>query len=170
MEFKHNPVLLKECIEGLKIKPDGIYVDGTLGGGGHSKKILENLSENGILIGIDRDMDALESTKEKLKEYSNVKYIHANHDEIKEVLKDLQIQKVDGILLDLGVSSYQLDEKERGFSYLGSNELDMRMDKSQQLNAKIVVNTYPEEELARIIYEYGEEKFSRNIAKNICAL
>lgn len=110
-------------------------------------------------------MDALESTKEKLKEYSNVKYIHANHDEIKEVLKDLQIQKVDGILLDLGVSSYQLDEKERGFSYLGSNELDMRMDKSQQLNAKIVVNTYPEEELARIIYEYGEEKFSRNIAK-----
>lgn len=169
MEFKHNPVLLKECIEGLKIKPDGIYVDGTLGGGGHSKKILENLSENGILIGIDRDMDALESTKEKLKEYSNVKYIHANHDEIKEVLKDLQIQKVDGILLDLGVSSYQLDEKERGFSYLGSNELDMRMDKSQQLNAKIVVNTYPEEELARIIYEYGEEKFSRNIAKNICA-
>ena len=169
MEFKHSPVLLKECIEGLKIKPDGIYVDGTLGGGGHSKKILENLSENGILIGIDRDMDALESTKEKLKEYSNVKYIHANHDEIKEVLKDLQIQKVDGILLDLGVSSYQLDEKERGFSYLGSNELDMRMDKSQQLNAKIVVNTYPEEELARIIYEYGEEKFSRNIAKNICA-
>ena len=169
MEFKHNPVLLKECIEGLKIKPDGIYVDGTLGGGGHSKKILENLSENGILIGIDRDMDALESTKEKLKEYSNVKYIHANHDEIKDVLKDLQIQKVDGILLDLGVSSYQLDEKERGFSYLGSNELDMRMDKSQQLNAKIVVNTYPEEELARIIYEYGEEKFSRNIAKNICA-
>lgn len=114
-------------------------------------------------------MDALESTKEKLKEYSNVKYIHANHDEIKDVLKDLQIQKVDGILLDLGVSSYQLDEKERGFSYLGSNELDMRMDKSQQLNAKIVVNTYPEEELARIIYEYGEEKFSRNIAKNICA-
>lgn len=110
-------------------------------------------------------MDALESTKEKLKEYSNVKYIHANHDEIKDVLKDLQIQKVDGILLDLGVSSYQLDEKERGFSYLGSNELDMRMDKSQQLNAKIVVNTYPEEELARIIYEYGEEKFSRNIAK-----
>ncbi len=111
-------------------------------------------------------MDALESTKEKLKEYSNVKYIHANHDEIKEVLKDLQIQKVDGILLDLGLSSYQLDEKkERGFSYLGSNELDMRMDKSQQLNAKIVVNTYPEEELARIIYEYGEEKFSRNIAK-----
>ena len=140
MEFKHNPVLLKECIEGLKIKPDGIYVDGTLGGGGHSKKILENLSENGILIGIDRDMDALESTKEKLKEYSNVKYIHANHDEIKDVLKDLQIQKVDGILLDLGVSSYQLDEKERGFSYLGSNELDMR-----------------------------KEKFSRNIAKNICA-
>ena len=117
MEFKHNPVLLKECIEGLKIKPDGIYVDGTLGGGGHSKKILENLSENGILIGIDRDMDALESTKEKLKEYSNVKYIHANHDEIKEVLKDLQIQKVDGILLDLGVSSYQLDEKESILSH-----------------------------------------------------
>ena len=137
---------------------------------GIAKKILENLSENGILIGIDRDMDALESTKEKLKEYSNVKYIHANHDEIKEVLKDLQIQKVDGILLDLGVSSYQLDEKERGFSYLGSNELDMRMDKSQQLNAKIVVNTYPEEELARIIYEYGEEKFSRNIAKKIYVL
>ena len=168
MEFKHNPVLLKECIEGLKIKPDGIYVDGTLGGGGHSKKILENLSENGILIGIDRDMDALESTKEKLKEYSNVKYIHANHDEIKEVLKDLQIQKVDGILLDLGVSSYQLDERNRGFSYLGENELDMRMDKTQSLTAKEVVNSYEEQKLANIIYEYGEERFSRQIARNIC--
>ena len=168
MEFKHKPVLLKECIEGLNIKKDGIYVDGTLGGAGHSKEILRNLSEKGLLIGIDRDEDALNAAKQNLKEFKNVKYIHGNHDDIKEILEDIGIEKVDGILLDLGVSSYQLDERNRGFSYLGENELDMRMDKSQSLTAKIVLNTYKEEDLANIIYEYGEEKFSRSIARNIC--
>ena len=168
MEFKHKPVLLQECIEGLNLKPEGIYVDGTLGGAGHSKKILENISSKGILIGIDRDEEALKAAKEKLAEYKNVKYVHGNHDNIKEILEELGIEKVDGILLDLGVSSYQLDEKNRGFSYLGSNTLDMRMDKTQGLTAKTVVNQYKEERLANIIYEYGEERFSRVIAKNIC--
>ena len=168
MEFKHKPVLLEECIHGLHIKRNGIYIDGTLGGAGHSKEILQNLSEKGLLIGIDRDEEALKAAKANLKEYKNVKYIHGNHDNIKEILEELDIAKVDGILLDLGVSSYQLDEKNRGFSYLGENELDMRMDKSQELTAKIVVNTYKEEDLANIIYNYGEERYSRNIAKNIC--
>ena len=168
MEFKHKPVLLKECIEGLNIKKDGIYVDGTLGGAGHSKEILRNLSNSGLLIGIDRDEEALKAAKQNLSEFKNVKYIHGNHDDIKEILEDIGIKKVDGILLDLGVSSYQLDERNRGFSYLGENELDMRMDKTQALTAKTVVNTYKEENLANIIYEYGEEKFSRSIARNIC--
>lgn len=169
MEFKHKPVLLKECIEGLNIKKNGIYVDGTLGGAGHSKEILKKLDkENGLLIGIDRDEEAILAAKENLSEYSNVKYVYGNHDDIKEILKKLNIDKVDGILLDLGVSSYQLDERNRGFSYLGSNELDMRMDKTQRLTAKEVINNYKEEHLANIIYEYGEERFSRMIAKNIC--
>lgn len=168
MEFKHKPVLLEECINGLNIKKDGVYVDGTLGGAGHSKKILEKLDSTGKLIGIDRDNEALLAAKETLKAFKNVEYVHGNHDNIKQILEDLQLQKVDGILLDLGVSSYQLDEKERGFSYLGDNELDMRMDKSQKLTAKKIVNTYSEENLANIIYKYGEEKFSRRIAKNIC--
>lgn len=168
MEFKHTPVMLNECIEGLNINPDGIYVDGTLGGAGHSKEIAKRLSKKGMLIGIDRDEEALKAAKENLKEFSNVKYVHGNHDEIKEILEELNIDKVDGILLDLGVSSYQLDERNRGFSYLGSNELDMRMDQTQSLTAKDVVNNYDEEKLANIIFEYGEEKFSRNIARNIC--
>lgn len=168
MEFKHKPVLLNECIEGLNINPDGIYVDGTLGGAGHSKIILEHLSEKGLLIGVDRDLEALEAAKQNLSHYKNVKYVHGNHDNIKNILQDLKIEKVDGILLDLGVSSYQLDEKARGFSYIGSNELDMRMDKTQSLTAKEVVNSYTEEELTRILFEYGEEKFARNIARNIC--
>ena len=168
MEFKHKPVLLKECIEGLNIKKDGIYVDGTLGGAGHSKEILRKLSNKGLLIGIDRDEEALNAAKQNLLEFNNVKYIHGNHDDIKTILEEIGIEKVDGILLDLGVSSYQLDERNRGFSYLGENELDMRMDKTQTLTAKTVVNTYKEENLANIIYEYGEEKFSRSIARNIC--
>ena len=168
MEFKHKPVMLKECIENLNIKKDGIYVDGTLGGAGHSREILKKLSDRGLLIGIDRDEEALKAAKENLKEYTNIKYIHDNHDNIKEILNKLEINEVDGILLDLGVSSYQLDEKNRGFSYLGENELDMRMDKTQDLTAKKVINIYKEEELAKIIYEYGEERFSRIIAKNIC--
>ena len=138
------------------------------GGAGHSYEIVKRLSENGKLIGIDRDQEALKAAKEKLKDFSNVIYVHDNHDNIKEILEKLNIEKVDGILLDLGVSSYQLDERNRGFSYLGENELDMRMDKTQKLTAKEIVNTYSEEELANIIYEYGEERFSRKIAKNIC--
>ena len=168
MEFNHKPVLLNECIEGLNINPDGIYVDGTLGGAGHSIEILKRLSNNGLLIGIDRDEEALKAAKNRLKEYKNVKYIHDNHDNIKEILKELGIDEVDGILLDLGVSSYQLDERNRGFSYLGENELDMRMDKNQELTAKTVVNRYSEKDLANIIYEYGEERYSKQIAKNIC--
>ena len=168
MEFKHTPVLLNECIEGLNIKPDGIYVDGTIGGAGHSKKIIEKLSDKGLLIGIDRDNDALDAAKENLKPYTNYKLVHGNHDDIKEILLKLNIDKVDGILLDLGVSSYQLDEKNRGFSYNSDNLLDMRMDQTQKLSAMEIVNEYSEEDLARIIYEYGEEKFSKAIAKNIC--
>lgn len=168
MEFKHEPVLLEETINGLNIKPNGIYVDGTLGGAGHSKEILKQLSSKGLLVGIDRDEEALKAAKENLKEFENVKYIHGNHDEITEILESLDIKEVDGILLDLGVSSYQLDERNRGFSYLGNNELDMRMDKTQPLTAKKVVNTYSEEKLANIIYEYGEERFSRQIARKIC--
>ena len=168
MEFKHIPVLLEECISGLNIKKDGIYVDGTLGGAGHSKKILENLSSEGTLIGIDRDEEALNVVQERLKNYKNIKYVHGNHDEIKEILENLEINGVDGILLDLGVSSYQLDEASRGFSYMQDAPLDMRMDKTSSLTAEYVVNNYTEEKLANIIFEYGEEKFSRKIANRIC--
>ena len=167
MEFEHKSVMLEECINGLNIKPDGIYVDGTLGGAGHSLEIVKKLDNSGLLIGIDRDEDALNVAKERLKKYSNTKFVHDNHDNIKEILEELQITGVDGILLDLGVSSYQLDERNRGFSYMGDASLDMRMDKTQSLDAKKVVNTYSEEDLANIIFEYGEEKFSRRIARNI---
>lgn len=138
------------------------------GGAGHSEEILKRLSKKGLLIGIDRDEEALEAAKKKLAEYENVKYIHGNHDEINNILSSIRIEKVDGILLDLGVSSYQLDERNRGFSYIGDAKLDMRMDKTQKLTAEDVVNEYPEEKLADIIYKYGEERFSRVIAKNIC--
>ena len=168
MEFNHKPVMLKECIEGLNIKPNGIYLDGTLGGAGHSIEILNRLSNKGILIGVDRDEEALTAAKKSLAEFKNVIYVHDNHDNIKQILENLKFEKIDGILLDLGVSSYQLDEKNRGFSYLGENELDMRMDKSQKLTAKEVINTYKEEKLAQIIFEYGEERFSRQIARRIC--
>ena len=170
MEFNHTPVLLNECIQGLKINPKGIYVDGTMGGAGHSSEIVKKLDSTGILIGIDRDTDALKVAKERLKEFENVRFVHDNHDNIRNILENLEIEKVDGILLDLGVSSYQLDERNRGFSYLGNNELDMRMDKTQNLTAKEVVNNYPEENLANLIYEYGEERFSRQIARKICEI
>lgn len=160
--------MLMECLDGLNIKPEGIYVDGTLGGAGHSKEIVKQLEKSGKLIGIDRDEEALEAAKQNLVNYSNVIYVHGNHDEIKTILMNQKIEQVDGILLDLGVSSYQLDERNRGFSYLGENELDMRMDKTQKLTAKQVINQYSEEQLADIIYQYGEERFSRQIAKNIC--
>ena len=168
MEFKHKSVLLQECIDGLSINPDGIYVDGTMGGAGHSKEIAKKISKKGLLIGIDRDEEAICVAKERLKDFPNVKFIHDNHDNIIEILEDLNLSGVDGILLDLGVSSYQLDERNRGFSYIGEAELDMRMDKTQKLTAKTVVNKYQEEELAKILWEYGEEKFSRRIARNIC--
>lgn len=167
MEFVHKSVLLNECIEGLNINSDGIYVDGTLGGAGHSSEIVKKLSEKGLLVGIDRDEEAIQAAKKRLEKYLNVKYIHGNHDDIKELLKENQIEKVDGILLDLGVSSYQLDEKERGFSYMAEAVLDMRMDKTQTLTAKEVINNYSEEELSKIIWNYGEERFSRSIASNI---
>ncbi len=168
MEFNHTPVLLEECIQGLNIKEDGIYVDGTIGGAGHSLKIIQKLTSKGMLIGIDRDEEALKETKERLKDFQNIKLVHDNHDNILSILEELEIDKVDGILLDLGVSSYQLDERNRGFSYIGEATLDMRMDKTQKLDAKIVVNKYSEAELADIIYEYGEERFAKKIARKIC--
>ena len=167
-EFEHIPVLLEECIKGLNIKKDGIYVDGTLGGAGHSLQIAKKLQNTGKLIGIDRDETAIQKAKDTLKDFNNVIYVQDNHDNIKEILKKLNIEKVDGILLDLGVSSYQIDEETRGFSYIKTTPLDMRMDKNQDLTAEIVINTYSEEKLAEIIYRYGEEKFSRQIAKKIC--
>ena len=167
-EFEHIPVLLNECIEGLNIKENGIYVDGTLGGAGHSFEIATNLKNTGTLIGIDRDEEAIKKAKDTLKDFKNVIYVQDNHDNIKEILERLNIEKVDGILLDLGVSSYQIDEETRGFSYIKNSPLDMRMDKTQKLTAKEVVNTYSEQDLADIIYKYGEEKFSRQIARRIC--
>jgi 16S rRNA (cytosine1402-N4)-methyltransferase len=161
-------VLLKECIEGLNIKENGIYVDGTMGGAGHSSKIIESLSASGLLIGIDRDQEAISVAKKRLENFKNVQFVHDNHDNILNILDNLGIEAVDGILLDLGVSSYQLDERNRGFSYMGDSALDMRMDRTQKLDAKTVINKYSEEELANIIYEYGEERFSRQIARKIC--
>lgn len=137
-------------------------------GAGHSFEIAKRLSNTGKLIGIDRDLEALKAAKEKLKEFSNIEYVHGNHDNIKNILQNLNIDKVDGILLDLGMSSYQIDEKSRGFSYIADTNLDMRMDTTQELDAKFVVNSYKEEDIARILYEYGEEKFSRQIARAIC--
>lgn len=169
MEFKHIPVLLNETIEGLNVKPDGIYVDGTIGGAGHSKEVIKKLSDKGLLIGIDRDDEALNAARKNLNGYKNFKLVHGNHDEIKNILSDLGIEKVDGILLDLGVSSYQLDEKSRGFSYMPTDDiLDMRMDKTQKISALDVVNNYDEEKLEDVIFKYGEERFARHIAHNIC--
>ena len=150
MEFKHIPVLLNECIENLKIKPDGIYVDGTLGGAGHSYYIAKKLSKKGKLIGIDKDQDALDAATQKWAEFTNIEFVKDNHDNIKKILQNLRLEKVDGILLDLGVSSYQLDKATRGFSYIQNAKLDMRMDKSQSLTAEYVVNNYKEEDLSRI--------------------
>jgi len=141
------------------------------GGAGHSKEIAKRLNNTGMLIGIDRDKEALKASKLKLSDFSNVKYVHGNHDNIKEILEELNIEGVNGILLDLGVSSYQIDNKERGFSYMQEkSSLDMRMDKTSSLTAKEVINTYTEEELATILEEYGEEKFAKKIAKNICEI
>src|SRR3712207_2352798 len=167
MDFNHVPVLLEETIDSLNIKEDGVYVDCTLGGAGHSSHILKRLSSKGTLIGIDQDEDALRAAKERLKSYNNVIYVHSNFYNIDNILENLNIPKVDGILMDLGVSSYQLDEAERGFSYMQDAPLDMRMDRSNNFSAYDVVNTYDEKEIDRIIREYGEEKFSKRIAKFI---
>ena len=168
MEFKHKSVLLNEVIEGLCIKEDGIYVDGTLGGGGHSGHIAAALSEKGRLIGIDQDEDAIAAATERLKPYADrVTIVRSNYEAMCQVLENLGITGVDGILLDLGVSSYQLDTIERGFSYKYDTALDMRMDKRQSLTAETIVNQYSQAELFRIIRDYGEDRFAQNIAKHI---
>ena len=169
MEFKHVSVLLEETIEGLQIRPDGIYVDGTLGGAGHSSEICKRLGEGGRLIGIDQDEDAIEAAGKRLAGFQDrVTIVRSNYCRMKEVLNDLGIEKVDGILLDLGVSSYQLDTPMRGFTYMEEDApLDMRMDNRQSLTAEKIVNEYSEEELFHLIRDYGEDRFAKNIAKHI---
>ena len=169
MEFNHYSVLLNETIENLNIKPDGIYVDGTLGGGGHAYQVASRLSEKGRLIGIDQDADAIAAAGERLKEFGDkITIIRSNYANMKEELHRIGVEKVDGIVLDLGVSSFQLDTPERGFTYRDENApLDMRMDDRQSLTAKDIVNGYSEMDLYRIIREYGEDKFAKNIAKHI---
>ena len=167
MEFKHISVLADEVIENLNIKPDGIYVDLTLGKGGHSKRILENLSKNGRLIALDQDQDALNAAKENLSDFSNVTFVKSNFENIDRVLDDLGISKIDGALMDIGVSSYQIDNAERGFSYMHDGPLDMRMDTSNELTAEKIVNEYSLDELQKIFSNYGEERFSRTIARKI---
>ncbi len=170
MNFKHVSVLLDECIDSLNIKEDGIYVDGTMGGAGHSLKICEHLSDKGRLIGIDQDKNAHLKAKEVLKEHLHkVTFVHDNFSNIDNILKELNIEKIDGMLLDLGVSSHQLDEKERGFSYMQDALLDMRMDIRQEKDAGYIVNNYSEDELNDIIHNYGEERWAKRIAKFIVA-
>ncbi len=168
MEFQHVSVLLEETVEALQIKPDGIYVDGTLGGAGHARQICQRLGDRGRFVGIDQDEEAIAVSTERLREFGEkVSIIKSNYAQMKQVLQDLGIDKADGILLDLGVSSYQLDNAERGFSYMADAPLDMRMDREQTVSARDIVNTYPETELFRIIREYGEERYARSIARNI---
>lgn len=168
MAFKHTSVLLEETIEGLNIKPGGIYVDGTLGGGGHSREIAARLGDGGRLIGIDQDEAAIEAAGKRLSEFEDkVSIVRSNYRNTKSVLASLGITGIDGMMLDLGVSSYQLDTQERGFSYRFDTPLDMRMDTSQSLTAREIINQYDEMELFRVIRDYGEEKFAKNIAKHI---
>ena len=170
MEFKHKSVLLEETIEGLRVKPDGIYVDGTLGGAGHAGEVCRRLSAKGRFIGIDQDQDAIIAAGERLAVYGErVTVIRSNYCYMVDELKKLGIRQVDGILLDLGVSSYQLDNGERGFSYRTDAPLDMRMDQRQTRTAADIINGYEEKELYRIIRDYGEDKFAKNIAKHIVA-
>ncbi len=170
MEFKHIPVLLNEVIEGLDIKEDGNYVDCTMGGGGHSSVITSKLSKNGKLFGFDRDLDAIKVCKERFKDNKNVDIIHSNFKNAPDILTEMGLEgKIDGILVDLGVSSYQLDNGERGFSFLHEGRLDMRMDKSQEKDAYFVINNYPKEKLIQILYKYGEEANAKRIVENICA-
>lgn len=168
MEFKHTSVLLQETIENLRIKPEGIYVDGTLGGGGHALRIAERLKGTGRLIGIDQDGDAIEAAGKRLEPYrERITLIRDNYCHMKEALQQIGIEKVDGIVLDLGVSSFQLDNVERGFSYKYDTKLDMRMDTRQSLGAREIINDYSETDLYHIIKDYGEEQFAKNIAKHI---
>ena len=168
MEFQHKSILLNECMEGLSIKADGIYVDGTLGGGGHSFHIAQRLSDKGRLIGIDQDEDAIEAATKRLAQFKQrVTIVRDNYEHFQEILSTLSIPAVDGILLDLVVSSYQFDEADRGFSYRFDAPLDMRMDKRQDFTAKDLINSYSEAELYHIIRDYGEDKFAKNIAKHI---
>ncbi|MBQ9563646.1 MAG: 16S rRNA (cytosine(1402)-N(4))-methyltransferase RsmH [Lachnospiraceae bacterium] len=168
MEFAHTSVLLAECIEGLRIRPDGIYVDGTLGGAGHASHVAEKLTEGGRLIGIDQDAAAIEAAGKRLAPYADrVTIVRDNYRNMPEVIRGLGIESVDGILLDLGVSSYQLDNPERGFSYRNDAPLDMRMDERQTVTAYDIVNEYSETELFHIIRDYGEDRFAKNIAKHI---
>ena len=170
MDFEHASVLLDETIRELKIKPDGIYVDGTLGGGGHAFHVLNRLSEKGRYIGIDQDEDAIRASTKRLAPFQDkVTIVRDNYVNMPKVLKDLGISRVDGILLDLGVSSFQLDEKDRGFTYREDVPLDMRMDQRQTFSARDIVNGYSEQELFHIIRDYGEDKFAKNIAKHIAA-
>uniref|UniRef100_UPI003FEED34A 16S rRNA (cytosine(1402)-N(4))-methyltransferase RsmH n=1 Tax=[Lactobacillus] rogosae TaxID=706562 RepID=UPI003FEED34A len=170
MEFKHKSVLLYETVDELNIKPDGIYVDGTLGGGGHSYEIAGRLSEGGRLIGIDQDEDAIKAASKRLEPYMDrVIIVRNNYCNMDKVLDELGIDKVDGIMLDLGVSSYQLDAADRGFTYNVDTALDMRMDQRQEITAKDIVNEYSEFDLYRIIRDYGEDRFAKNIAKHIVA-
>ena len=167
MEFEHISVLPEETIENLNIKPDGIYADLTLGKGGHSKKILEKLSDKGRLIAFDQDIEAIKAAKENLKDFSNVIYVNTNFENFESTLKDLNISKIDGALMDIGVSSYQIDNANRGFSYMHDGPLDMRMDVENELTAEKIVNEYSKEELTEIFSKYGEERFSKTIARNI---
>ena len=169
MEFQHKSVLLQECIDALNIRPDGIYLDGTLGGAGHSSQIARRLTEGGRLIGVDRDRTALAAAKERLAPYADrVTLVHSNFAEIDAILDSLGIPAVNGMLFDLGVSSPQLDDASRGFSYMADAPLDMRMDKDDALTAGEVVNTWPQGELRRILYDYGEERYAPRIAAAIC--
>ncbi len=167
MKFEHIPVLATDTIKNLNIKKDGVYVDLTLGKGGHSKMILENLSDKGRLVAIDQDKEAIEAAKENLKDFSNVTFINSNFEKFEEVLANLGLDLIDGALMDIGVSSYQIDNAERGFSYMKDGPLDMRMNQDNELTAEKVVNEYSQDELERIFFEYGEERFSKSVARNI---
>lgn len=168
MKFSHTPVLLDEVINFLDIKSKGIYVDGTLGGGGHSKEIAKIIQPYGILIGIDQDINAINAARRKLEKYNNVIIVNDNFKKLKAIVEEKGFEKVDGILLDLGVSSHQLDEKERGFSYMKNAKLDMRMDTNNPLTAEIIVNDWSELQIANIIRQYGEERWAKRIASFIC--
>ncbi len=168
MEFKHVPIMLNECLDGLDIKPDGVYVDATLGGAGHSSEIAKRLSNKGTLIGIDRDQEAIKASTTRLEQFGcNKHLVQDNFHNYTNILSSLNIDKVDGILIDLGVSSYQIDNVDRGFSYKYDAPLDMRMNQQQDLTAEYIVNNYTYEELIKILFEYGEEDFAKVIARNI---